>query len=108
MKADAKIIFFPGSPRGAETDAQRNARLGRLHLMKGEWDKSVSYLTAAIVFEPKNGRYWRDLGRALAGMGDRQLSHEAWLAGAFCAGEAEDTALVEELEALIGVVAPAL
>lgn len=104
MNNASQILFFPGWERGPETAAQRDARLGRLHLSKGEWDKSMSYLTAAIVFEPRNGRYWLDLGRALAGMGDSQLARDAWYAGLVCGRQVNDKNLVTELEASIATL----
>jgi tetratricopeptide (TPR) repeat protein len=99
MYDDDKIRFLPDCSRGPETAAQRDARLGRQHLKKGEWDKSMSYLTAAIVFEPDNAGYWLDLGRALLGMGDSQLARDAWYAGLVWSHRANDEALVAELEA---------
>lgn len=104
MNDVSKIRFFPGWSRGPETASQRDARLGRLHLSKGEWDKSMSYLTAAIVLEPHNGGYWLDLGRALVGMGDSQLARDAWYAGLVCSRQVNDEVLVAELEASVATL----
>jgi Flp pilus assembly protein TadD len=104
MNDASKIHFLPGSARGPETAAQRDARLGRQHLMKGEWEKSMSYLTAAIVFEPHNGGYWLDLGRALIGIGDQHLARDAWHAALVCARQVNDEALVAELETCLGTL----
>ena len=104
MYNDDKIRFLPEWSRGPETASQRDARLGRQHLAKGEWDKSMSYLTAAIVFEPHNGGYWLDLGRALLGMGDSQLARDAWHAGLVWSRHANDETLAAELEASIATL----
>jgi uncharacterized protein HemY len=101
MDASFKIRFLPGASRGPETPAQRDARLGRIHLAKGEWRRSVAYLRAAIAFEPHNTRHWLELGQALAGLGECASARDAWQAGLAWSRHAGERELGNQLQALL-------